>query len=632
MPVAVLNGITKAYPGRVVLDAVDFQVDAGQRVGLVGANGAGKTTLLRILAREIEADSGDIQIARGMRLGYVRQTDQLGGALTLEEALLEPFENLMKLHEQMEKVAHDMETASTPELLEKWGDLQHEYERGGGYEYEVELRAVSHGLGFEESALKKSVATMSGGERSRAALARELLAKPNLLLLDEPTNHIDIAGIEWLEDYLNDFPGAVVVVSHDRYFLDRVTNRTVEVERGKTEFYDGSYSNYVEEKEIRREAKRVAFAKQQDHIEKTEEYIRRFGAGQRARQAKGRKRRLERLERLDRPDGAGRSLRVRFGPVHRSALSAIKVRGVSKSFGQRELFKDVNFTIERGERVGLIGPNGSGKTTLFRIIVGQEKPDKGDAVLGTSVEVGYYDQNLGGLNLEKDVMDEIWGVDLSLTREQLQSWLALFLFPADEVHRVVGTLSGGEKSRVVLAKLLLTRPNTLFLDEPTNHLDIPSRTAIEEALDGYEGTIVTISHDRYFLDRICDRILAIEDGHVVDYPTDYTGMMEKREAKAGVRQPEKPAAPPPKPVAHEDHKEVRRRWKRIERIQEEITSSERKIEDLTTEQCAPEIALNRKKLMAIEKEKSELKAKCEALYAEWQTLEKQDKGEHPPAH
>ncbi|KAF0246802.1 MAG: ATP-binding cassette subfamily F member [Planctomycetota bacterium] len=623
MPVAVLNGVTKAYPGKVVLDLVDFQVDAGQRVGLVGANGAGKTTLLRILAREIEPDFGEIQIARGMRLGYVRQTDQLGGAHTLEEALLEPFEELLKLHERMELVAHEMETASTPALLEEWGELQHQYEAGGGYEYETEMRVVSHGLGFEEVDLKKHVATMSGGERSRAALARELLAKPNLLLLDEPTNHIDIAGIEWLEDYLNGFAGAVIVVSHDRYFLDRVTNRTVEVGGGKTEAYDGSFSNYVEEKEIRREAKRVAFAKQQEHIEKTEEYIRRFGAGQRARQAKGRKRRLERLERLDRPDGSGKILRVRFGPVHRSSLSAIRVRGVAKSYGKRELFRDVTFTIERGERVGLIGPNGSGKTTLFRLIVGQEKPDAGEAVLGSSVEVGYYDQNLGGLNLTKSVMDEIWNVDLSLTREQLQSWLALFLFPADDVHRIVGTLSGGEKSRVVLAKLLLTRPNTLFLDEPTNHLDIPSRQSVEEALDGYEGTIVTISHDRYFLDRVCDRILAIEDGRVVDYPTDYTGMMEKREQRAGKAPAVKPvAAPLPPAAAHqEDHKEQRRRWKRIERVQEEITSLERQIEDVTAKQCEPEIATNRRKLNELEKEKTSLKKKCEELYAEWEGLE-----------
>ncbi len=621
MPIAVLNKVTKSYPGKVVLDAVDFQVDAGQRIGLVGANGAGKTTLLRILAREIEPDYGDIQLARNSRLGYVRQTDQLGGAHTLEEALLEPFENLLKLHEKMEKVAHEMETASTPKLLEEWGDLQHAYEAGGGYEFETELKVVAHGLGFGDEELKKPVATMSGGERSRAALARELLVKPSLLLLDEPTNHIDIAGIEWLEDYLNGFQGAVVVVSHDRYFLDRVTTHTVDVEGGKTAHYVGSYSDFVELKEERKEAARVAFAKQQEHIAKTEEYIRRFGAGQRARQAKGRKRRLERLERLDRPGGPGSALRVRFGPVHKSAMSAIVAKNVSKSY-DRELFKHVNFTIERGERVGLIGPNGSGKSTLFRIMLGREKPTSGEAILGASVEPGYYDQNQADLNLTKSVMDEVWAEDLSLTRGELQSWLALFLFQADEVHRIVGTLSGGEKARVVLAKLLLSRPNTLFLDEPTNHLDIPSRQAIEEALDGYPGTIITISHDRYFLDRICDRILAIEDGHVVSYPTDYSGVMEKREQRAGSgSQHAKAAPPPPQAVAQQDAKEERRKWRRIEKIQEEITSLERQIEDVTAKQCDPEIATNRRKLGELEKEKAALKKKSEALYAEWESIE-----------
>ncbi len=622
MPIAVLNKVTKAYPGKVVLDAVDFQVDAGQRIGLVGANGAGKTTLLRILAREIEADYGEIQLARNSRLGYVRQTDQLGGAHTLEEALLEPFENLLKLHEKMEKVAHEMETASTPKLLEEWGDLQHAYEAGGGYEFETELKVVAHGLGFGDDELKKQVATMSGGERSRAALARELLVKPSLLLLDEPTNHIDIAGIEWLEDYLNGFQGAVVVVSHDRYFLDRVTTHTVDVEGGKTFHYVGSYSDFVELKEERKEAARVAFAKQQEHIAKTEEYIRRFGAGQRARQAKGRKRRLERLERLDRPGGPANALRVRFGPVHKSAMSAIVTKNVSKSYGERELFKHVNFTIERGERVGLIGPNGSGKSTLFRILLGREKPTSGEAILGASVEPGYYDQNQADLNLEKSVMDEVWSVDLTMTRGELQSWLALFLFQADEVHRIVGTLSGGEKARVVLAKLLLSRPNTLFLDEPTNHLDIPSRQAIEEALDGYPGTIITISHDRYFLDRICDRILAIEDGHVVSYTTDYSGVMEKREQRAGsASQHAKAAPPPPQAVAQEDAKEARRKWRRIEKIQEEITSLERQVEDVTAKQCDPEVATNRRKLNELEKEKAALKKKSEALYAEWESLE-----------
>ncbi|MCC6738865.1 MAG: ABC-F family ATP-binding cassette domain-containing protein [Planctomycetia bacterium] len=464
---------------------------------------------------------------------------------------------------------------------------------------------------------------MSGGERSRAALARELLVKPSLLLLDEPTNHLDIAGLEWLEDYLNAFQGAVIVVSHDRYFLDRVTTHTVEVEGGKCSHYDGSYSDFVELKEERREAARIAFQRQQEHIAKTEEYIRRFGAGQRARQAKGRKRRLERLERLDRPGGPAHPLRVRFGPVHKSAMSAIVVKNVSKRFGERELFRDVNFVIERGERVGLIGPNGSGKTTLFKIMLGRDKPTTGEAVLGASVDPGYYDQNLEGLNLQKAVMDEVWSVDLSMSREQLQTWLALFLFPGEDVHRIVGTLSGGEKARVVLAKLLLSRPNTLFLDEPTNHLDISSRQAIEEALDGYPGTIVTISHDRYFLDRVCDRILAIEDGRIVSYATDYSGVMEKREQRAAAPASHKPAAPPPQAVAHEDAKEQRRRWKRIERIQEEITSLERQVEDVTAKQCAPDVATNRRKLNELEKEKKALQKKCEELYAEWEKLEAQ---------
>jgi len=625
MPVAALIAVTKAYPGKTVLDAVDFQVDAGQRVGLVGANGAGKTTLLRILARELEPDSGEVQIARGARIGWVKQTDQLGGAHNLEESLLEPFEKLLRLHEEMERVAHEMEGKSTPALLEHWGELQHEYDAGGGYEYEAELRAVARGLGFEEKDFKQPISTMSGGERSRAALARELLVKPNLLLLDEPTNHLDIAGIEWLEDYLNTFAGAVIAVSHDRYFLDRVTNRTVEVGRGNAASYPGNYSFYAEEKERRREAEQAAFEKQQEHIAKTEEYIRRYGAGQRATQARGRKRRLDRLERMDRPAGSGPSLRVRFGPVHRSALSAIQARGITKGFGGRTLFRDATFTIERGERVGLIGPNGSGKTTLFRILLGLEKPDAGQAVLGSSVDPGYYDQNLAGLNREKNVMDEIWSVDLTLKREQIQSYLALFLFPGDEVHRIVGTLSGGEQSRVTLAKLLLRRPNVLFLDEPTNHLDIPSRQAIEEALDGYDGTIITVSHDRYFLDRVCDRILSIEEERVVDYPTDYTGVLEKRSQRARAAASARTAPAETKGAdqkSYEEQKEAKRRAKRIEKVQEEISALEATMESLSAKQCDPAVAQDWEKLARLEKERAALRKKCDALYAEWQELEK----------
>ncbi|NUN47828.1 MAG: ABC-F family ATP-binding cassette domain-containing protein [Candidatus Brocadiae bacterium] len=626
MPLAVLIKVTKAYPGRIVLDAVDFQVDAGQRVGLVGANGAGKTTILKILARELEPDSGELQLARGSRMGYVRQTDQLGGARTLEEALLEPFAELLRTHERMEELAHAMETDSSPKILEEWGDLQHAYDAGGGYAYEAEMKAVARGLGFAEEDLKKRVATMSGGERSRAALARELLVKPNLLLLDEPTNHIDISGIEWLEEYLLSFPGAVVVVSHDRYFLDRVTNRTVEVDNARCSDYGGGYSWYVEERERRLEAARDAFGRQQKEIAKTEEYIRRFGAGQRASQARGRKRRLDRLERLAGPQGARASLRVRFGPIHKSALSAIRARGLAKGYGGRMLFQDASFLIERGERVGIIGPNGSGKSTLLKILLGREKPDAGDVVLGNAVEVGYYDQDLSGLNRTKSVADEVWSVDITLKREQLQSWLALFLFPGDAIHRIVGTLSGGEQSRVVLAKLLLRRPNVLVLDEPTNHLDIPSRAALEDALDGYDGTIVTVSHDRYFLDRICDRMLAIEAGTVHDFRTDYTGVLEKRAELAA-----RPAAPAarktevPKPAAPaptwEESKEARKRAKRIERIQEEIAALEAAIGRITAEQGDPALAQSWSKLAALEKDKAGKRKQCDALFSEWQELE-----------
>ncbi|HEX8853765.1 MAG TPA: ABC-F family ATP-binding cassette domain-containing protein, partial [Pyrinomonadaceae bacterium] len=521
-----LTDVYKSYSAQDVLRGASLQVNPGEHVGLVGRNGAGKTTIFRMIGGEEVPDRGDVVRARGLHLGLLEQHVHFEENVTVHEAALAAFKNLQRIEHEMHELEHRMSEAPADldAVLERYSDLQHQFEREGGFEYAAKAEAILQGLGFEKETWTLSTEVLSGGQKNRLGLARLLLAEPDVLLLDEPTNHLDVAAVEWLEEFLAAYERAYVIISHDRYFLDRACTRIVEVENGRVVSYTGNYSAYLVEREERREAQQRAYENQQHLISKTQEFIRRNLAGQKTKQAKSRRKMLEKLERVDavRPDQSSGDFRLQ--KVERAGTHVLTVTEAAVGYPGKLLAADITFTLRRAEALGIIGPNGSGKTTFVKTVLGKIPPLAGEVRWGTNVQVGYYAQQLDDLDERNEIIMELRRVaPSSATAGELRSFLAKFLFTGDDVYKHVRDLSGGEKGRLALAKLIYSRVNVLVLDEPTNHLDIPSREALEEALDAYEGTIITISHDRYFLDRVATQILALDGvGAAEHYDGDYT--------------------------------------------------------------------------------------------------------------
>lgn len=446
----------------------------------------GKTTLFRIINGELEIDKGSITRSKNLKIGFLRQEYELTDDLTLFDEMLKPFSDLLELHDELRKLEKEMSFGkSLDKLMKQYGDRQLEYENRGGYTYENKIETVLYGLGFKKEDFDKNINLLSGGEKNRAALASILLSEPNLLLLDEPTNHLDIEGTEWLEKYLSEFFGTVIVVSHDRYFLDRVIQEVVELENHRIEKYVGNFSAHVIEKEKRKEKASKEYEAQREYILRTEEFIRRNIAGQKTKQAQSRRKTLQKLERLEAPKTKAKKVKISFTPAQRTSRGLVWTENVTKRFGEQILFDNVNFFLERYDRVGLIGPNGSGKTTFLKMLLGKETPTLGEVKIGGNLDVGYYDQEHQGLDKESSVLDEVWKIKPQLLASDLRSFLGKFLFHGEDVFRKIRTFSGGEQSRVVLAKLILSNPNFLILDEPTNHLDIASREVLENALSEF---------------------------------------------------------------------------------------------------------------------------------------------------
>src|SRR5215210_3340996 len=521
-----LTDVYKSYGGQDVLRGASLQVNPGEHVGLVGRNGAGKTTLFRLVTVEETPDRGDVVRARGVKLGLLEQHVDFEPGTTVHEAALAAFGQLQSIEHEMHELEHRMAEASEDleAVLERYSHLQHEFERQGGFEYAARAEAILQGLGFERDTWATPTEILSGGQKNRLGLARLLLAEPDVLLLDEPTNHLDVAAVEWLEEFLAAYKSAYVIISHDRYFLDRACTRIAEVELGKAVSYNGNYSAFLVEREERREIQQRAYENQRHLIAKTEEFIRRNLAGQKTKQAKSRRKMLEKLERVDavRPDQSSGDFRLKA--VERAGNQVLTVEDASVGYPDKVLATDITFTLRRGEALGIIGPNGSGKTTFIKTVLGKLPALSGEIRWGTKTEVGYYAQQLDDLDDRNEIIMELRRVAPSTaTAGELRSFLAKFLFTGDDVYKHVRDLSGGEKGRLALAKLIYSRVNVLLLDEPTNHLDIPSRESLEEALDAYQGTIITISHDRYFLDRVATQILALDGaGHAEHYDGDYT--------------------------------------------------------------------------------------------------------------
>jgi ATP-binding cassette subfamily F protein 3 len=513
-----LNDVSKSFGSQSVLRDVSFQINPSEKIGLIGANGAGKTTLLKIIGRFADVDAGAVIRKTNLQIGALDQIPDFHEGTTVIEEGLRAFESLRSMEREMTDLEHSISTSADKGAMERYSQLQHEFELKGGYSYRARTEGALLGVGFTKDALSKPSRSLSGGEKNRLALAKLLLSEAELLLLDEPTNHLDIRSIEWLETFLRETEKTVIVISHDRFFLDRVVSRILDVLDGRVSDYRGNYSAYLREREERLARRQKEYEQQKEWIEEQEDYIRRNIAGQKTKQAQSRRKLLSRVKPLERPTTASTSVKFRFLPIERTGRYILNTRNLAVGYGDNPLVQSIAFEVQRGERWAILGPNGSGKTTLLRTVTGLLAPIEGEIDWNDSLDVGYYDQQLQDLNPASSVIDEIRALDSLATDGELRSYLAQFLFSGDDIFKRVGQLSGGEKSRLMLSRIIYEHPQLLALDEPTNHLDIASREALENALTEYPGTILFVTHDRYLVQKIASHLIYIEDGrpHIFD--------------------------------------------------------------------------------------------------------------------
>jgi ATP-binding cassette subfamily F protein 3 len=622
-----------AYPGNDILVGASLLIRPGDRLALLGPNGTGKSTALRLLSGDLQPDSGDVRVLGRASVAYLRQSQELAGGGTLLEALLEPFADLQRLHDEM-AVLETRLGDGKPDDLARYGELQERYQRGGGYELEARVKRLTHDVGFSDADLARTVDTLSGGERGRLELAKVLVRQPDLLLLDEPTNHLDLGAIERLEAYLAEYQGAFVLVSHDRAFIRAVCNEIVELENGKLTKYPFRYDKYVVERAARLERAQAEYARQKEHVEKTEDFIRKNLAGQKTKQAQSRRKMLEKLERLERPDDqwqhAGKiALNFQTGG-DLGGKEIIRAPRLTVGYPGTTILDDVTVNVYRGDKVGIVGPNGSGKSTLLKTLIGELAPLGGQVELGTGVRVGYFDQKLGTLSEDLTLTEEIRSVRADLSPEVVRQYLAKFRFFGDDPFRTVRGLSGGERSRLAMAKIMLFPRNVLVLDEPTNHLDIPARETLEEALGAYEGTLLTVSHDRYFLDRICTRLLVIEGTRVEAHAGNYSDWRARIKVQtavvAAVPKPEPAPRPAPKSVSEstgargvgkQREREQRRLARRVETLEADVSKLEAELAAVRADLVADH-AGDWQKLHALAERERELDALLARRMAEWE--------------
>ena len=647
-----LSDVHKSYASQDVLRGASLQVNPGEHVGLVGRNGAGKTTLFRLITGEESPDRGDVVRARGVRLGLLEQHVDFEPGTTVHEAALAAFKELQDIEHEMHQLEHRMAEASDDldAVLERYSELQHEFERLDGFEYAAKAEAILQGLGFDRDTWATPAEILSGGQKNRLGLARLLLAEPDVLLLDEPTNHLDVSAVEWLEEFLASYKSAYVIISHDRYFLDRACTRIVEVELGKAVSYTGNYSRFLVEREEQREIQQRAYENQRQLIAKTEEFIRRNLAGQKTKQAKSRRTMLQKLERVEavRPDAPQGNFQMQ--KVERAGTHVLTAKEAAVGYPGVLLAEGISFILNRGECLGVIGPNGSGKTTFLKTVLGKLPQLDGEIRWGSNVTVGYYAQQLDDLDDRNEIIMELRRVaPSSATAGELRGFLARFLFTGDDVYKHVRDLSGGEKGRLALAKLIYSRVNVLVLDEPTNHLDIPSREALEESLDAYDGTIITISHDRYFLDRVATQILALDgEGHAEHYDGDYTEYHDWKAARrvAAVERERAAASKPAQEVkpkgdgAKSEGKsgvassgaaskpqgggQKKSKKKGSERdpqaIEAEVADAEKRLATLAEELASPNAARDPSLLARLNEDYAKTDERLRTLYEEWERV------------
>lgn len=629
------QNIEKSFDGVTILQDASFHIEEREKAALVGINGAGKSTLFRIIVGELSPDNGQVILAKGKTLGYLAQHQEMENELTIYDCLLQVKQHILDMEIRMREMEAEMKHTTgeaLTKLMDSYSRLTHEFEMENGYAYKSELTGVLKGLGFQEEDFQKQVSTLSGGQKTRVALGRLLLSKPDIILLDEPTNHLDMDSIAWLETYLLNYPGAVFIVSHDRYFLDKVATKIVEIDNGKVSTFAGNYSAYSEKKALLRKAAYQAYLNQQQEIKHQEEVIAKlksFNREKSIRRAESREKMLDKMEVLEKPVEIDSSMKITLKPRITSGNDVLTVEGLGKSFPPLTLFEDLNFSVKRGERVAIIGNNGTGKTTILKILNEIVPPDTGCFHLGSKVHIGYYDQEHHVLHNEKTIFEEISDDFPKLTNTEIRNLLAAFLFTGDDVFKPIQALSGGEKGRVSLVKLMLSEANFLILDEPTNHLDITSKEILEEALSNYEGTVLYVSHDRYFINKTATRILDLTNQKLVNYIGNYDYYLEKKEELTQIYAPDiqEEAVETKTSAVKLDWKQQKEEQARLRKKENDLKKTEAMIEELETrdseideEMAKPEVATNVAECVRLSKEKAEIAQKLEELYEKWEAL------------
>lgn len=621
------NHIHKSFVTDVILDDITFHIEEKEKIALIGINGSGKTTLFRILSNELEPDSGEVLKSKNCSIGYLPQHVSVTSDKTVYEELLGVFDHLLQMEEDLHKMESMISVAKPEELdllVKDYDALRDRFESNKGYMYKSLIRGVLVGLGLSDAAYDKPISILSGGQKTRVALAKLLLQNPNVLLLDEPTNHLDIDAIEWLEGFLKNYNGALIIISHDRYFLDRIVTKVVEIEHHRSNIYEGNYSTFIKQKEINKELEAKHYINQQRDIKRQEQVIdklRQFNREKSIKRAESREKQLSKVERIEKPLESSDGMKLTLKPQIQSGHNVLNAEALSQSFGDLKLFEYLNFEIKRGEKIALIGPNGIGKTTLFRIIMDTVTPTAGTTTLGSNVMVGYYDQEHQNLDESCSIIEELQNSFPDLTNGHIRNVLAAFLFTGDDVFKLISTLSGGEKGRVALAKIILSKSNFLLLDEPTNHLDIQSKEILEKALADYEGTVLYISHDRYFINRTATKILEMSSTGMNTFLGNYDYYLEKK-----LEVPDTAVANEPTVSNTKNdwlkQKEVQANLRRLENqlssIEEAIHGAEDTLTSIEEQLCLEEVYTNPEKSEKHVLEQSDIEKQLETLYIQWE--------------
>ena len=630
------QSICKSFGEKVILQDASFHIEEREKAALIGNNGAGKTTLLRIIMQEISADSGNVVIAKDKKIGYLAQYQDIHGHHTIYEELMTTKQYILDMEEKIRSLEQEMKYVAGEKLeslMNSYTRLTHQFELENGYAYKSEIVGVLKGLGFEEEDYNKQIENLSGGQKTRVALGKLLISKPDILLLDEPTNHLDMESIAGLETYLLNYPGAVFIVSHDRYFLDKVVTKIVEIEAAQMRMYDGNYSAYALKKAQLRDAQYKAYLNQQREIKHQEAVItklRSFNREKSIKRAESRVKMLDKIQRIEKPIEIDNQMRISLEPRFISGNDVLTVEGLSKSFPGQTLFTDINFEIKRGERVALIGNNGTGKTTILKILNGIVDADAGRFTLGSKVQIGYYDQEHHVLHMEKTIFQEISDTYPTLTETEIRNMLAAFLFTGDDVFKQISSLSGGERGRVSLAKLMLSEANFLILDEPTNHLDIASKEILEEALNSYTGTVLYVSHDRYFINQTATRIMDLTNQAIVNYIGDYDYYLEKKDEMTQIYAPTQEAVTEEvketsqTKLTWQQQKEEnalkRKRESELKKVEARIEELETRDKEIDENMVLPDVCTNVAECTKLSREKAAITEELEELYEKWEEL------------